>query len=58
MADDVQAAVGKLWAEVNNENFSDLADFDGYQADFHALFGFGINGIDYDKPTELERPLV
>ena len=58
MAEDVQTAVDKLWEEVSSDNFNSLADFEGYQSDFHALFGFGIDGIDYEAPTELERPLV
>ncbi|TVR44948.1 MAG: trans-2-enoyl-CoA reductase family protein [Planctomycetota bacterium] len=53
----VQADVDHLWQQVNSENFLELADFEGYQRDFHALFGFGLDGIDYSQATEVDRSL-
>lgn len=53
----VQAAVGKLWEQVNTENITQLADLDGYQSDFQALFGFGLPEVDYSQPTEVDRSL-
>jgi len=44
----IQAEVDALWEKVNSENLRELSDFDGYQAEFLRLFGFGIDGIDYD----------
>ena len=29
----------------------------GYQSDFLELFGFGIDGVDYDEDVEVELPL-
>lgn len=54
MRADVQAAVEESWNKISNENFTDLADFKGYQDDFLKLFGFGMNGVDYDADTDPE----
>ncbi|WP_237067203.1 enoyl-ACP reductase FabV [Microbulbifer guangxiensis] len=45
---ETQAKIEKLWPEVTEENLFDLTDYKGYQADFLKLFGFGVDGIDYD----------
>ncbi len=54
MRDDVQAAVLESWNKISNENFTELADFQGYQDDFLKLFGFGMDGVDYDADTDPE----
>lgn len=54
MRADVQAAVEESWNKISNENFTDLADFKGYQDDFLKLFGFGMDGVDYDADTDPE----
>ena len=53
MAPAVQELVGKRWAEVNTENFAELGDFEGYQASFLRLFGFGLEGVDYDADVDV-----
>ncbi|AMX03245.1 enoyl-ACP reductase FabV [Microbulbifer thermotolerans] len=45
---ETQAEIERLWPEVTAENLFELTDFKGYQEDFLKLFGFGIDGIDYD----------
>ncbi|MEP2775056.1 MAG: enoyl-ACP reductase FabV [Luteolibacter sp.] len=52
MGDEIQKIVGKRWDEVNTENLSELADFEGYQAGFLKLFGFGLDGVDYSADTD------
>ncbi|MFT4768639.1 MAG: enoyl-[acyl-carrier protein] reductase/trans-2-enoyl-CoA reductase (NAD+) [Glaciecola sp.] len=52
---EVQAAVGKLWEQVATDNLSELSDFAGYRREFLQLFGFGIDGVDYDADVD---PLV
>lgn len=52
MRDDVQAAVAKIWETIDNGTFAANADFQGYQDDFLKLFGFGLEGIDYDVDTD------
>ena len=49
MADDVQAEVDKLWREITTENLSDISDIAGYRKEFFNLFGFEVDGIDYEK---------
>lgn len=49
MADDVQAEVAKLWNEITTENLSEISDIEGYRKEFFNLFGFEIDGIDYEK---------
>lgn len=58
MRDDVQEAVFKIWPTVSTENIDETTDFDGYQANFLKLFGFGLAGVDYDAEVDLEAPLV
>ena len=43
----VQDQIAKLWLEATTENLPQLADLEGFRNDFHNLFGFGFNGIDY-----------
>ena len=57
MAPDVQKAVFEAWPHVTTETFDAHADFAGYQTDFMKNFGFGLAGVDYDAPTEVERPI-
>lgn len=48
MQPDVQSAVAELWPKITTENLSALSDIAGYRKEFLKLFGFGIDGIDYD----------
>jgi enoyl-[acyl-carrier protein] reductase/trans-2-enoyl-CoA reductase (NAD+) len=51
----VQAAVGELWEQVATDNLSELSDFAGYRREFLQLFGFEVDGVDYDADVD---PLV
>lgn len=53
MEQDVQDEVTKLWDGLTQENLKASTDLDGYWADFYALFGFGIDGVDYDADVEI-----
>ena len=48
----VQALVMERWGRVTTENFSELGDWEGYQAGFLRLFGFGMDGVDYEADTD------
>ena len=48
MRDDVQAEISKLWEEATTENLSEIGDLKGYSDDFFNLFGFKVDGVDYD----------
>lgn len=51
MAEDIQAEVAKNWDKVTTENLSEISDIEGYRRDFFNLFGFEIDGVDYEKDT-------
>ena len=58
MAPDVQGEVVALWPQVTNENLYEISDLAGYKADFLRLFGFGVDGVDYDADvaTDVQIP--
>lgn len=49
MDEDVQAEVDRLWKETTTENLSEISDIAGYRKEFFNLFGFEVDGIDYEK---------
>lgn len=49
----VQTKVEELWEQVTEENLFELTDFDSYRSEFLRLFGFGIDGIDYEAETSV-----
>lgn len=51
MREDVQEEVAKLWDKVTTENLSDISDIKGYRDEFFNLFGFNVDGIDYEADT-------
>lgn len=48
MRSDVQQQITTLWPQVTSENILQLTDLKGYCDDFYQLFGFNIEGINYD----------
>jgi len=48
LRDDVQNKVKELWPQITNDNIFELSDYQGYKDEFLKLFGFGIEGIDYE----------
>lgn len=52
MSTEVQAIVADLWTKATTENLSEIGDLAGYRTDFHNLFGFGVDGIDYEKDSD------
>lgn len=51
---DVQAEVERLRQQITPENFKSLSHFSGYLAEFYALNGFGIAGVDYQADVDLQ----
>ena len=54
MRADVQAEVAGLWPQVNTESLRTASDFAGFQREFRGLFGFEVEGVDYEQPTETD----
>jgi enoyl-[acyl-carrier protein] reductase/trans-2-enoyl-CoA reductase (NAD+) len=52
MRTDVQAEIARLWPQVTTENLRSLTDFAGFQRQFRNLFGFDVEGVDYERPVE------
>jgi enoyl-[acyl-carrier protein] reductase/trans-2-enoyl-CoA reductase (NAD+) len=48
MREDVQARVAELWKEATTETLPKIGDLKGYEKDFFNLFGFMVEGVDYD----------
>lgn len=51
---EIQGEVERLWPQVTTENLNDISDFRGFRAEFLKLFGFGVNGVDYDADVDAE----
>lgn len=49
---DVQQKVNDLWPKVTSENVEGLTDIKGYRDEFNRLFGFNIDGVNYDLEVD------
>ncbi len=56
LSSSVQQKVEKVWPLVTKENLLELTDFNGHHADFLKLFGFGVDGVDYEADISTEVP--
>jgi len=54
MDPEVQSAVAAAWSEISTENLISSTDFKGYKQDFLNLFGFEIEGVDYEAEVNPE----
>ncbi|MFA3791719.1 enoyl-ACP reductase FabV [Aliiglaciecola sp. SL4] len=50
-----QAVIKGLWDQVTQDNFHELSDYAGYHHEFLKLFGFDIEGVDYEQDI---NPLI
>ena len=48
LRDDVQQACRDIWPNVTTDNLFELTDYAGYKKEFMQLFGFEIDGVDYE----------
>jgi len=58
MRPEIQAAVAEIWPTITTENLEAETDIAGYRSEFLKLFGFGLNGVNYDAETEPHIPLI
>ncbi|WP_261841444.1 enoyl-ACP reductase FabV [Aliamphritea ceti] len=54
LRDDIQQKCQALWAQVTSENLFELTDYQLYKDEFLKLFGFGVDGVDYDADVSPE----
>lgn len=57
LAPEIQNEVAALWDKVTDDNLYELTDFAGYKSDFLKLFGFGVEGVDYEADVNPEVPI-
>lgn len=57
MLPDIQEKVSKLWDKISTETISSCSDIAGYQHDFSELFGFDVDGIDYEADVDPVMPI-
>jgi enoyl-[acyl-carrier protein] reductase/trans-2-enoyl-CoA reductase (NAD+) len=50
----VTAEVMRRWEKINTDNFRNLSDYEGFKRDFRNLFGFDVDGVDYDEAVETD----
>ena len=51
---EVTDAVTERWEQIDTDNFLELSDYAGYRRRFRNLFGFEVEGVDYDEAVETE----
>ena len=52
LAPEVQGKVEQLWNQVQDDNIAELTDFAGYKHEFLRLFGFEVEGVDYEAEVD------
>ena len=55
---EIQQAVSDAWDKVTTENLHDVTDFAGYKHEFLKLFGFDIDGVDYEADVDPVVPIA
>ncbi|MBH0042762.1 enoyl-ACP reductase FabV [Pseudoalteromonas sp. SWXJZ10B] len=58
LEDDVQARVQAVWDSVDTSSLDELTDYVGYHNEFLRLFGFGIDGVDYEQDIGSVKPIA
>lgn len=49
MAYDIQNRLKDIWSIISSDNIEEITDIKGYRDDFYALFGFGLDNVDYSR---------
>jgi enoyl-[acyl-carrier protein] reductase/trans-2-enoyl-CoA reductase (NAD+) len=57
MEPSVQQKIIDIWPTVNTENLFEKTSFELYQKEFHKLFGFGRENVDYELDVDPSAPL-
>ncbi len=54
MKPEVQSAVADLWKQVSKDNIAEIGDIEGYWQEFYEIFGFRIDGVDYEADVDIQ----
>lgn len=57
LAPDIQAEVSRYWNEITTDNLRTLTDYDSFKRGFRQLFGFEVEGVNYEEEVEVEASL-
>lgn len=57
MRSDVQADITRIWPQVTTENLREITAYTEFQREFRSLFGFELEGVDYEAPVETDISL-
>ncbi|GEA51015.1 enoyl-[acyl-carrier-protein] reductase [NADH] 1 [Vibrio inusitatus NBRC 102082] len=52
LRDDIQQHCRDLWPQITSENIRELTDYQEYKDEFLSLFGFGVEGVDYEADVD------
>lgn len=52
MEPSLQAKIADIWTKLTDENVADYADFGEYDREFLRLFGFSVDGVDYNADVD------
>ncbi len=55
---EIQDAVAAEWAKVTSDNLREVTDFAGYKHEFMRLFGFEVDGVDYEADVDPNVPIT
>ncbi len=54
LREDIQKHCSDLWPQITSDNLKELTDYELYKEEFLKLFGFGVEGVDYDADVSPE----
>ncbi len=54
---EIQDAVATEWVKVTSDNLREVTDFAGYKHEFMRLFGFEVDGVDYEADVDPNVPI-
>jgi len=54
MKPEVQSAVADLWKQVSKDNIGEIGDIEGYWQEFYEIFGFRMDGVDYEADVDIQ----
>lgn len=57
LAPDIQAEVSRLWNTITTDNLRTLTDYDSFKRGFRQLFGFEVEGVNYEEEVEVEASI-
>ena len=53
---EVQSEVARRWESATAETIGSVADVEWFRAQFRALYGFDVPGVDYAQPVDPDLP--